>query len=123
MSVLTGGLGLAANLDGTMFVALPDSSIMNIAGSAARIQVDRQHPPGSRSRVIDRHRGRLVRRGDGQQPGVTGRVGTAAVSRDADVRRTGDRERDRMPSGLGGGAREAVRIRVFYTRRVARGQC
>jgi hypothetical protein len=56
---------------------------------------------------------------------VPGRIGAAAVTRDPDVRSPRDDHRDRMPSSLRGGAREAVRTargRYRDTRRVARGQ-
>ena len=94
--------------------------------AAGRVQVERQHPPGGRARVEHRHRARLVRRTGRQRPDTPCRIGAAAIRRDPDVRRTGERGRDRMPSGLRGGAREAVRIarvRCRDTRRVARGQC
>ena len=47
--------------------------------AAGHVQVDRQHSPGSRARVVHRHRARLVRRFGGQRPGMAGRVGAAAV--------------------------------------------
>ena len=96
------------------------------AAAAGRIQVKGQHPPGSCGRVVDRHRARLAGRVGGQRPGVPGGVSAAAVAGDPDVRRAGQRGRDRMPGGLCGGAREAVRIaraRCRGARRVARGQC
>ena len=91
---------------------------------AARVEVERQHPPGTRAGVVDRHRGRLVRRLGGQRPGVPGRVGAAAVARDPDVRRTGEQGVTACQA-----ASAAVRERpsgcrvLFHTRRVARGQC
>ena len=79
---------------------------VDVAVGAAS-EVERQHPPAGRARVVHRHRARLARRIGGQRPGVAGRVGAAAVMRDPDMRRTGDRGRDRTPGGLCGGAREA----------------
>jgi hypothetical protein len=105
-------------------LAEPGGLVPDIA--TARVKVKRQHPPGSRAGIIDRDRARLPRRLGGQRPGMTGRVSTAAIARDPDMRSTGDRRCDRMPSGLCGGAREAVRtarVRCSYTRRVALGQC
>jgi hypothetical protein len=112
--------------DGAMFMAVLDASIVNVTASAGGIEVERQHPAGARGGIVDRHRGRLVRRISGQSAGVPGRIGAAAVTRDPDVRSTRDDHRDRMPSSLRGGAREVVRTgrsRYRDTRRVARGQC
>jgi hypothetical protein len=109
-----------------MFMVVLDSSIMNVPACAGRVKVKRQHPAGPRGRVVDRHRRRLVWRVGGQRAGVPGRISAAAIAGDPDVRSTGERGRDRMPSGLRGGAREAVRwarncFRVL--RRVWLGQC
>jgi WD40 repeat protein len=72
---------------------------------------------------------------DGRLLATIGRDGTArlwdgisaaAVLRDPDMRRTGQRRRNRMPGGLRVGTREAVRTAQACcrdTRRVARGQC
>ena len=83
----------------------PGGSTSPRAGSRSSASM----PPGGRAGIVDRHRARLARRIGGQRPGPPRRVGAAAVRRDPDVRRTGDRGRDRTPSGLRGGAREAVR--------------
>ena len=47
-----------------MFMAIPDSTIVNVGGvpGTGRIKVQGQHPAGSRARIVDRHRGRLARR-------------------------------------------------------------
>ena len=123
------GLGLGTDSVrevGVKLMVVLDSTIVNVAACAARVEVEGQHPPRGRGRLVDRHRARLVRRLGGQRPGVPRRVGAAAVARDPGVLSTGDRGRDRMPSGLCGSAREAVRTarsRYRDTRRVARGQC
>jgi hypothetical protein len=77
-----------------MFMTVLDSNTVNITADVGRVQVKRQHPACARARVIDRHRARLARRIGGQQPGMPGWIGPAAVVRDPDVRRTGDRGRD-----------------------------
>jgi hypothetical protein len=103
-----------------------DSTIVNVAANTTQVKVERQHPPGTRGGIENRRRARLVRRIVGQSACVPGRVGASAVLRDPDVRSARDRGRNRMPSGLRGGAREAVRTaraRCRDTRRVARGQC
>ena len=56
-----------------------DSIIVNVAACAARVEVEGQHPPRGRARLVDRHRARLVRRLGGQRAGMTGRVSFAAV--------------------------------------------
>ncbi len=108
------------------FMLLLDSSIVNVTAGAGGIKVNDQNPPGARCRIEDRHRRGLVRRVGGKRPGVPGGITAAAVLRDPDVRSARDRGRDRMPGGLRGGAREAVRTaraRCRDTRRVARWQC
>ena len=123
------GLGLSADPGrgaSVTFTIVIDSSIVNVTAGAGGVKVERQHPPGARSGIVDGTVARLVRRISRQRAGVPGRVGAAAVARDPDVRSTRDRGRDRMPSSLCGGAREAVRTgrgRYRDTRRVARGQC
>ena len=42
--------GLAADGGGTTFMAVPDSSIVNVTASAGRIEVKRQHPAGAELR-------------------------------------------------------------------------
>jgi hypothetical protein len=122
-------LGLHADLgraDSVTFTIVIDGSIVNITADGGGVEVECQHPAGTRGRIEDRRRARLARRLGGQRPGVPRGVGAAAVARDPDVLSTGDRGRDRMPSGLCGSAREAVRTargRYRDTRRVARGQC
>jgi hypothetical protein len=91
------GLGLSADLGRVMFIMLLDSSIMNITASAGGIKVESQYAAGARGRIEDRHRARLVRRLSGQRPGAPDRVSAAAVMRDPDVRRTGERGRDCPP--------------------------
>jgi hypothetical protein len=96
------GLGLSTDLsreDSVTFMAVLDGSIINVTASAGRVQVKRQHPAGTGAGVEYRHRARLPGRLGGQRPGMTGRVGAAAVARDPDVRSTGDRGRDRPPRG------------------------
>ena len=70
----------------------------NTVADTSGIKVKRQHPPGSRAGIVDRRRGRLVRRVGGQLAGVPGRVCAAAILGDPDVRSPGDGARDRMPS-------------------------
>ena len=53
-----------------------DGLVVDIA--AGHVQVDRQHSPGGRARVVHRYCARLARRFGGQRAGVTGRVGAAA---------------------------------------------
>ena len=94
--------------------------------AAGQVQVERQHPPGARARVVHRDCRRLARGVCGQRPRMPGRVGAAAVTGDPDVRSARDRGRDGMPGVPRGGAREAVRagrVLSIGTRRVARGQC
>ena len=117
---------LAVDPGAATFTVVFDSSTMNITAPTAGIKVERQHAAGTRGGIVNRHRGRLGWRVGGEWPGVAGRVGAAAVTRDPDMRRTGDRGRDRMPGGLCSGAREAVRTaraRCSDTRRVAHWQC
>ena len=114
--------GLAADLSGATFTAVPDSSIVNVTAGAGRVKVKSQQATGTARRAVDRHRARLQWRLGGQRPGPPRRVSAAAVLRRPDVGRTRDQGRDRMPRSLRGGAREAVRNRVCYIRRVARGQ-
>ena len=115
------GLGLDADHgreDSVTFTIVIDGSIVDVRATRTRIQVDRQHSPGGRARVIHRHRGRLVRRIGGQGAGMPRGVSAPAVARDPDVRRTGERGRDRTPGRLSG-------MRRKYRRalwRVARGQ-
>jgi len=119
------GLGLSADLGRgatAMFMAVLDSSIVNVTAGAGRVKVKSQQAAGATRRAVDRHRARLLRRLGGQRPGPPRRVSAAAVLRRPDVGRTRDHGRDRMPGSLRGGAREAVRNRVCYIRRVARGQ-
>ena len=126
------GLGLSADLgreDSVTFMMVLDSSIMNVTACAGRVKVKRQHPPGARARVIHRHRARLARRLGGQRPGMPGRVGAAAVTRDPDVRSTGNGGRYRTPGRRGvtrcPGERERARTRrrcFRILRRVVRGQ-
>ena len=104
------------------FMAVPDSSIVNGTTGAGRVKVESQQAAGAAPSVVHRHRRWLQRRLSGQRPGMLRRVGTVAVARNPDVRSSGDRGRDRTPGSLRGGTREAVRIRVYYTRRVGRGQ-
>ena len=104
------------------FMVVMDSSIVNAAAGAGRVKVKSQEAPGTARRVVHRHSARLQRRLGGQRTGPPRRVCAAAVLRRPDVRRTRERGRDRMPRSLRGGAREAVRSRVRYIRRVARGQ-
>jgi hypothetical protein len=96
------------------------------AAAADWIQVKRQYPPGSRAGVINGHRARLARRVGRQRASVPGGVSAAAVAGNPNVWSACYRKCDRMPGGLCGGAREAVRIarvRCRDTRRVARGPC
>jgi hypothetical protein len=115
--------GLAADRSGAKFTAVPGSSIVNVTAGAGRVKVQSQQAPGTARRAVDRYRARLLRGLGGQRTGPPRRVSAAAVLRRPDVRRTRDQGRDRMPRSLRGGAREAVRNRVCYIRRVARGQC
>ena len=106
------GPGLTAGLSRTAGVVLKmvlDSNVVNVTARAAGIEAKGQHVPGARARVVHRHRTRLVRRLSGERAGVAGRVGTAAVTGDPDVRSTRDRGRDGTPASLRGGPREAVR--------------
>jgi len=114
--------GLAADRSGATFTAVPGSSIVNVTAGAGRVKVKSQQATGTARRAVDRHRARLQRRLCGQRPGPPRRVSAAAVLRRPDVGRTRDQGRDRMPGSLRGGAREDVRNRVCYIRRVARGQ-
>ena len=88
------------------FMVVLDSTIVNIAARAAGSRSSASIRPVPEPGSIDRHRARLARRLSGQRPGMPGRVGAAAVARDPDVRSTGDRGRDRMPSGLRERSRE-----------------
>jgi len=108
-----------------MFMALLDSTIVNVGGDpdTGRIKVQGQHPAGGRAGIVDRHRGRLAWRVIRERPGVPRREGAAAIARDPDVRRGRDRGRDRPPRSLRAGARETVRCRMETTRRVGGGQC
>ena len=110
------GLGLSADFGSEVrstFMAVLDSSIVNITASAAGIEVERQHAPGARTGIKHRHRARLARRVCRKRPRVPGRVGAAAITGDPDMGGTRDRRRDGAPGGLRGGAREAVRaVRV-----------
>jgi hypothetical protein len=109
-----------------MFTMLLSGTTMNVAACAARIKVDRQQLPAVRAHVVHRHRARLPGRVGGPRPGPACGIGAAAIRRDPDVRRTGDRVRDRMPSGLCGGMREVVRDAGLFSltlRRVGRGRC
>ena len=118
--------GLRGHLDGTTFMAVADSTTINCTADPAGVKVERQHPAGSRAGVVDGYRARLAWRVGGQGPGVPRGVSAAAVAGDPDMRSARYRERDRMPGGLCGGAREAVktaRARCRETRRVARRQC
>ena len=83
-------LGLSPGLGRAIFIAVPDGSIVNIPACAGGIKVKRQHPAGARGGIEDWHRARLAGRLSGQRPGMTGRVGAAAVVRDPDVRSTRD---------------------------------
>ncbi len=85
--------------DSATFMTVLDSSIVNITACAGGIKVKRQHPAGARGGIEDRHRARLAGRLLGQRPGMTGRVGAAAVARDPDVLSTVDRGRDRPSRG------------------------
>jgi len=114
--------GLAADRGGATFTAVPGSSTVNVTAGAGRVKVQSQQAPGTAPRVVHRHRARLLRGLSGQRPGPPRRVSAAPVLRRPDVRRTRDQRRDRMPRSLRGGAREAVRNRLCYIRRVARGQ-
>jgi hypothetical protein len=111
-----------------MFTMLPDSRTISCAASTGhvKVKVKDQHPPGARGRVEDRDRARLPRRFRGKRPRVTSRVGAAAVTRDPDVRRTGQRGHDRPPRRRrGGGAGDRLRsswAAIFNFRRVSRGQ-
>ena len=94
--------------------------------AAGRVKVENQEAPGPRSGVVNRHSARLARRVGGQRPGMPGRVGPAAVTRDPDALSTGEGGRDRMPGSLRAARERPVRrprncFRVL--RRVARGQC
>src|ERR1035441_1957752 len=105
------------------FMAMVDSRVVNIAASASRVKIKGQQAPGAGGGVIDRHRRRLQRWLSGKRAGMTRRERAGPVFRDPNVRSTCEATRDRMPSSLREGTREAVRNRVYYTRRVARGQC
>ena len=83
------GLGLSADPGLAMFMAVLDSSIMNIAASAGEVKIKRQHPAGARTGVIDRDGARLARQVGGQWPGMPGGEGAAAVARHPDVRGPG----------------------------------
>ena len=109
-----------------MFTMLPDSRTISCAASTGHVKVKDQHPPGARGWMEDRDRARLARRFRGKRPRVTGRVGAAAVTRDPDVRRTGQRGHDRPPRrhrGRSAGDRlGSVWAAIFNSRRVSRGQ-
>ena len=125
------GLGLSGHRgDSVTFMAVPDSTIVNVPGRAARIKVERQHPPSPGAGVKHGHRARLPWSLSGQLPGMPGRVSTATITRDPDVRRSGERRRHTAPRHTGtvrfGGGREprVTRRKCFcVTRRVAAGQC
>ena len=95
---------------------------MNVAAAAGRVEVKRQHPPGAGARVIYRHRARLARRVGRERPGMAGRVGPAAVTRNPDMRSTGNAGRYRTPSRRGVTRRPGERERA-RTRRNASGSC
>ena len=73
-----------------MFMIVLDSTIVNVTAAAGRVKVECQHPPGSGARVVHRHRARLARSVGGQRAGMAGRVSPAAVTRDPDMRSTGN---------------------------------
>ncbi|HKR67365.1 MAG TPA: hypothetical protein VJT16_00800, partial [Streptosporangiaceae bacterium] len=98
-------------------------TIVNVAAGAGRVQVERQHPPGTPPRVVHRHGARLTGRPGRQGPGMPRGISTAAVARDPGMRSTGNQGRDRMPGSFRGGAREAARARCRIPRRVGCGQC
>jgi hypothetical protein len=130
LKLLPAVISFGATAEGTpvsaTFTMVQDSTVVNAVGGAGGVEVERQHAPGARAGVIDRHGARLAGRLGGQSAGMPGRVSAAAIARYPDMRSTRNRRRDRMPSGLGGGAREAVRTaraRCRDTRRVARRQC
>jgi hypothetical protein len=59
------GLGLDADHgreDSVTFTILIDSTIVNVTAHAGQVEVERQHPPGSRAGIEYRHRARLGRR-------------------------------------------------------------
>ncbi|MGH3235938.1 MAG: hypothetical protein ACRDOH_22320, partial [Streptosporangiaceae bacterium] len=94
------GPSLSADLGrevGVTFMIVLSSTVMNVAASAGRIQVERQHAPGSRGRIEYRHCAGLARRLIRQRPGMTRGVSAAAIARDPDMRRPGQRRRDRAP--------------------------
>jgi hypothetical protein len=115
--------GLRGHLgDGTLTIVM-DSTVVNVTADTAGVKVKRKQPTRTRAGIEHRNRARLIRRRCRKRPGMPGRIGPPAVLRDPDVRRARDRGRDRTPRSPRVGTREAVRCRVFYTRRVGRGQC
>lgn len=74
---LTGHLGRRISTTLTIVLSM---TIVNVAAGTDRVQVERQHPPGTRARVVDRHGARLARRAGRQGPGVPRGIGTAAVA-------------------------------------------
>jgi len=57
-----------------------DSTVVNVTVSAAGVEVERQHPAGTRGGIIDGDRGRLVWRIRGQPPGMPRGISAAAVA-------------------------------------------
>jgi hypothetical protein len=73
-----------------MLTIVLSMTIVNVADGAGRVQVERQHPPGTRAGVVDRHGARLTWRAGRQRPGMPRGISTAAVTRDPGMRSTGN---------------------------------
>ena len=128
------GLGLSADRsreDSVTFMTVLDIIIMNIAASAGEVKIERQHPAGARTGVIDRDGARLVRWVAGQGPGMPGGESATAVTRDPDVRSPGKPGSEGLPRqprvvcGFGD-VREPITARRYcfrVARRVAARQC
>ena len=96
-------LTLSADLGRGVTITLmvvPDSSVINIVVDAGRVEIERQHPPGARTRVVNRHCGGLARRVSRQRPRVPRGISAAAVTGNPDVRSSRDHSRDGMPGRL-----------------------